>query len=237
MLFFVPWAKHYAATRKKSIWVVWVFERIKSALLCICATSCHWRCLLYYQPWNFPYNSTNMKWVSTLSIKNFTFVIVFDCLRQVVAIFFPPMDTKKTTLYFTHQVTNWQDVTRVVTMATQYKPIASNEKGKENTYTIGGVTVEFPCKAYSTQVSMMSMVSSGLYASFLKGQGHQGIFSVAKGTLWGNCKFQGHQGNGKGSPPLPPWISIRPVSSRCMKCFPNPQMITKSQNLERVCVV
>ena len=30
---------------------------------------------------------------------------------------------------------------------------------------------------------------SGLYASFLKGQGHQGIFSLAKGTLWGNCKF------------------------------------------------
>ena len=30
---------------------------------------------------------------------------------------------------------------------------------------------------------------SGLYAWFLKGQGHQGIFSLAKGTLWGNCKF------------------------------------------------
>ena len=29
----------------------------------------------------------------------------------------------------------------------------------------------------------------GLYASFLKGQGHQGIFSLAKGTLWGNCKL------------------------------------------------
>ncbi|XP_071790208.1 Fanconi anemia group J protein homolog [Asterias amurensis] len=47
-------------------------------------------------------------------------------------------------------------------MATQYKPIASNEKGKENTYTIGGVTVEFPCKAYSTQVSMMSMIIRGI---------------------------------------------------------------------------
>ena len=29
----------------------------------------------------------------------------------------------------------------------------------------------------------------GLYALFLKGQGHQGIFSLAKGTLWGNCEF------------------------------------------------
>ena len=28
-----------------------------------------------------------------------------------------------------------------------------------------------------------------MYASFLKGQGHQGIFSLVKGTLWGNCKF------------------------------------------------
>ena len=33
------------------------------------------------------------------------------------------------------------------------------------------------------------------YASFLRGarsgafQGHQGIFSLVKGTLWGNCKF------------------------------------------------
>ena len=65
---------------------------------------------------------------------------------------------------------------------------------------------------------------SGLYASFLKGQGHQGIFSLVKGALWGNCKFllwafQGHQSNDKGqrrqSPPLPPW-DIRPVVfSRC----------------------
>ena len=30
---------------------------------------------------------------------------------------------------------------------------------------------------------------TGLYALFLKGQGHQGIFSLVKGTLWGNCKF------------------------------------------------
>ena len=31
--------------------------------------------------------------------------------------------------------------------------------------------------------------SAGLYASLLKGQGNQGIFSLAKGTLWGNCEF------------------------------------------------
>ena len=29
----------------------------------------------------------------------------------------------------------------------------------------------------------------GLYDSFLKGQGHQGIFSSIKGTQWGNCKL------------------------------------------------
>ena len=38
-----------------------------------------------------------------------------------------------------------------------------------------------------------------LYASFLKWQGHQGIFSLVKDTLWGNCKFllgyKGHKGN------------------------------------------
>ena len=30
---------------------------------------------------------------------------------------------------------------------------------------------------------------TGLYASFLKGQGHLGIFSLVKGTLWRICKF------------------------------------------------
>ena len=45
----------------------------------------------------------------------------------------------------------------------------------------------------------------GLYALFLKGQGHQGIFSLVKGTLWGNffCEHfkgtkamtRGHGGN------------------------------------------
>ena len=46
-----------------------------------------------------------------------------------------------------------------------------------------------------------------MYASFSKGQGHQGIFSSVKGTLSGNCKFllehfkgtkampRGHKGN------------------------------------------
>ena len=29
----------------------------------------------------------------------------------------------------------------------------------------------------------------GMYASLLKGQGHHGIFSSVKGTLWGNFKF------------------------------------------------
>ena len=29
---------------------------------------------------------------------------------------------------------------------------------------------------------------TGLYASFLKRQGHQSIFSLVKRTLWGNCK-------------------------------------------------
>ena len=36
---------------------------------------------------------------------------------------------------------------------------------------------------------LCSIKSAGLYASFLKGQGHQGISSFVKGTLWGNCKF------------------------------------------------
>ena len=30
---------------------------------------------------------------------------------------------------------------------------------------------------------------AGLYASFLKGQGHRGIFFLVKGTLWWNCKI------------------------------------------------
>ena len=50
-------------------------------------------------------------------------------------------------------------------------------------------------------------------------QGHQGIFYLVKGTLWGNCEvllwaFQGHQGNDRGarrqSSLLPPG-RIRPV--------------------------
>ena len=31
--------------------------------------------------------------------------------------------------------------------------------------------------------------SAGLYASYLKVQGQQGILSLVKGTLWGNCRF------------------------------------------------
>ena len=63
---------------------------------------------------------------------------------------------------------------------------------------------------------------SGQYASFLKGQGHQGSFSLLKSTLCGNCKFlleqfkatkaltRGQEGNRRRqSPSLPPW-SIRP---------------------------
>ena len=38
-------------------------------------------------------------------------------------------------------------------------------------------------------VNYGSIASSGLYASFLKGQGHQDIFSLVKGTLLDNCKF------------------------------------------------
>ena len=55
---------------------------------------------------------------------------------------------------------------------------------------------------------------NGMYASVWKGNC---IFSLVKGTLWGNCKFwlsfQGHQGNDQGAwrqqPLLPPW-SIEP---------------------------
>ena len=48
------------------------------------------------------------------------------------------------------------------------------------------------------------MWSPRLYASFVKGQGHRGILSLVKGTLWGNWKFllrafQGHQGNDQGA--------------------------------------
>ena len=45
-------------------------------------------------------------------------------------------------------------------------PVASPEGGK-----VGG--------------SPPAPVRASLYASFLKGQGHQGIFSLVKGTLWG----------------------------------------------------
>ena len=38
-------------------------------------------------------------------------------------------------------------------------------------------------------VCIMCKWDAGLYASFLKGQEHQGIFSLVKGTLWGNCKY------------------------------------------------
>ena len=39
------------------------------------------------------------------------------------------------------------------------------------------------------QLPPCSLVIAGLHALFLKGQGHQGIFSLVKGTLWGNCQF------------------------------------------------
>ena len=43
----------------------------------------------------------------------------------------------------------------------------------------------------------------GLYASFLKWQGHQGIFFLVEGTLGGKListgAFQGHQGNYQGA--------------------------------------
>ena len=53
-----------------------------------------------------------------------------------------------------------------------------------------------------------------VYASFLKGQGHQVIFSLGKGTLLGNCKFllsafQGHQGNRLGCLRVVSGLSLR----------------------------
>ena len=60
---------------------------------------------------------------------------------------------------------------------------------------------------------------------FSKGQGHQGILSMLKGTRWGNCKFlehfKGTKGNDQGAwrqpSSLPLW-SIRPE-----RCFVKPQ--------------
>ena len=61
--------------------------------------------------------------------------------------------------------------------------------------------------------SIILVAHTGLFASFLKQKGHQDMFFLGKGTLWGNCKkcagaFQGHQGNDhrawRPSPLLPP---------------------------------
>ena len=62
--------------------------------------------------------------------------------------------------------------------------------------------------------------SAGLSASFLKGQGHQCIFSFVKGTLWGNCIFLLKHFKGtkaiprrhRGKPSLPLWRSRHVVS-------------------------
>ena len=75
-------------------------------------------------------------------------------------------------------------------------------------YEIGPlVTVELGKQSKSVRPSPHLKVVC--LASFLKGQGHQGIFhklifSLVKGTLWENCKFlpvafQGHQGNDQGT--------------------------------------
>ena len=50
----------------------------------------------------------------------------------------------------------------------------------------------------------MNDLSSGMYASFLKGKGHKGMFPLVKGTLLGKMNistgaFQGHDGNGQGA--------------------------------------
>ena len=43
------------------------------------------------------------------------------------------------------------------------------------------------------------ILSTGLHAMFLKGQGHQGISSLLKGTRWENCKIILSLGHFKGS--------------------------------------
>ena len=54
------------------------------------------------------------------------------------------------------------------------------------------VSINCTCKHKLTVVYTICMsgyCTAGLYASFLKGQGHQGIFCLVKGTLCGNCQF------------------------------------------------
>ena len=68
----------------------------------------------------------------------------------------------------------------------------------------------------------------GLYASFLKGQGHQGILPLVKGTIWGKLyiptflAFQEHHGNNLGawrqSPSLPLWRT-RPGALPELACW------------------
>ena len=71
-----------------------------------------------------------------------------------------------------------------------------------------GALLHCPCLhvgPYSTgfQLHVSTIPWQACMLCFFKGQGHQGIFSLVKGTLWGNCKFllkhfkstRGHGGN------------------------------------------
>ena len=44
-----------------------------------------------------------------------------------------------------------------------------------------------PSVLFRTNTTQKTFTCAGLYVLFLKGQGHKGIFSLVKGTLWGHC--------------------------------------------------
>ena len=61
-----------------------------------------------------------------------------------------------------------------------YMWVCSNIYRKKNTPTFF---------KWNFHMSFYCTCTWGLYALFLKGQGHHGIFPSSKGKLWGNCKF------------------------------------------------
>ena len=83
----------------------------------------------------------------------------------------------------------------IFTMQSEYAWVCDNSKRcydmvKEKLPKIQDVFVYHALETKSLVVEGRTALSlTWLYASFLKGQGHQGIFFSVKGTLWWNCKF------------------------------------------------
>ena len=73
-----------------------------------------------------------------------------------------------------------------------------------------------PSQKFTTPPPQINFIkkdlTSGLYVlHFLKRQGHQGIFSLVKGTLWGNWKFLPEHFKGPKATDQGQWHNLGPV--------------------------